>query len=179
MEPSLAIPPSESGRSTGFAFVNYESQENANLAKRELDGVIAKGEPIRIVVESFIPRTPAPRDDDALQSPSHNGQTSLKDRIARTPLIHRLTDDINTVVTAEDKINARGAGAIRSTRGEGRRKAASDKGPRPEGRSHGGKGKGPPAKPKTADDLDKELEAYVSTAGAKDGKGGEDVDMAA
>lgn len=64
------------------------------------------GEPIRIVVESFIPRAPAPRDDDAPRQSIRNGHTALKDRIARTPLIHRLTDDNNTTTAAEEKINA-------------------------------------------------------------------------
>lgn len=73
-------------------------------------------------------------------------------------------------------IPSRGAGVIRSTRGaaggEGRRRAASDRGPPSERRSRDGKA----ANPKTADDLDKELDAYVTTGGAK---GSEDIDMAA
>ncbi|KAG9027729.1 hypothetical protein FRB95_007426 [Tulasnella sp. JGI-2019a] len=155
-----------SGRSTGFAFVNYESQENANLAKRELDGVIAKGEPIRIVIESFIPRNPAPKDDDASSS-TRAGHTSLKDRLGRTPLIHRLTDDGNATSAAQEEANTHGPGPTRNRRGAasdgGRRRAVSEKGPRRDG---GGKAPRGQAKAKTAEDLDKELEAYVSTGSA-------------
>lgn len=32
-----------SGRSTGFAFVTYENEEDAAVAQKELDGVLAKG----------------------------------------------------------------------------------------------------------------------------------------
>lgn len=60
----------------------------------------------------------------------------------------------------------------------------SDRAPRPERNGGGGGGRGArDAKPKTADDLDKELEAYVHKGGAEPAAAapttGDDVVMAA
>jgi len=149
-----------SGRSTGFAYVNYETVEEASLAQRELDGVLAKGEPIKVSVESFVPKGPRKGEDNERTAA---GRTiPLKDRL-RKPLLHRLTDDKKKEDTMDVDDAARGPGPVRHNRGQ------------PRGGKPNRAPKAPP-KPKTAADLDKELEAYVES-GAGDAKAKQDVEM--
>ncbi|KAG8907642.1 hypothetical protein FRB99_003104 [Tulasnella sp. 403] len=143
-----------SGRSTGFAYVNYENPDDANLAKDELDGVEAKGEKIMVRVDTTTPRLGGRQDKGGRGG-------SLMSRISKTNLLNRLSD---AGPSGEETRETTGLGPIRSRKsiGEGRGKPI-----------RGGKDKDK-SQPKTVDDLDKELEQYV-----KDGGKEADVDMAA
>jgi len=164
-----------SGRSTGFAYVNYVNEEDALLAKRELHGVLAKGEPINIVVESFVTRNPSKRveENKGRGFTGANNHLSLKDRLAKTSLIHRFSDAAPAAAATTKDVEmvdeSHTPGPVRTPRGAARR-AVSDRAPRRGGGAGGAAAastRAARAKPKTADDLDKELDAYVHD-GAKE-----------
>ncbi|EJD39515.1 hypothetical protein AURDEDRAFT_116082 [Auricularia subglabra TFB-10046 SS5] len=146
-----------SGRSTGVGVVIYTTADEAARAKAQMQGVILKGEPIDIKYEKFLPRTEKPGGRPLSSDPS-----SLLNRIGKPPLKDRITDGDAPMQTDKD---SSGPGPVRTKSARGR--GAGRGGARGEsGRKSGGG-------PKTAEQLDKELENYA----AKPAAGG-DVEMA-
>ncbi|PVG01455.1 RNA-binding domain-containing protein [Serendipita vermifera] len=125
-----------SGRSTGSAVVVFNEVEDALAAKKALHKQLAKGQELEI------------RFDDSTRGVGR-GSSSLLARIEKGPSKGSLTDrlgDGNNDVNMADRSGG-GVGPHR-TRGRGRGRGGAA--PRERG----------PKKPLTADDLDKELEAY-------------------
>ncbi|EPQ52200.1 hypothetical protein GLOTRDRAFT_107741 [Gloeophyllum trabeum ATCC 11539] len=122
-----------SGRSTGVAIIHFETAEEATRAKNQFDGALAKGQVMSITYDTVPP--PGPRRERRASAPS-----SLIDRIQKPALLDRLTQDDSRIrMTTAPKS---GPGPIRS-RGRGAVRAG-------------------PRKPKTAEDLDKELDAFMT-----------------
>ncbi|KAG7448753.1 uncharacterized protein BT62DRAFT_918297 [Guyanagaster necrorhizus] len=120
-----------SGRSTGTAFISFETPEEATIAKKTFDGKDAKGQAMSITFDTLPPRNPR----RATSAPT---TSTLLSRIQKPPLLDRLGVD-------EPNPKESGSGPVRSKRA---RKAAA-KGPK---------------KPKTTEDLDKELDAFMGDA---------------
>ncbi|KAG9126421.1 hypothetical protein FRC07_003481, partial [Ceratobasidium sp. 392] len=140
-----------SGRSTGVATVQFVHARDAKLAQKQLDGVLAKGEAMSIKLDI----APPPR------SRGGDGRTStntLLNRMDKKPLADRLADSGSTK-TSGDQV-----GPVRNARQKG--KAPAKQGAAKPARSK-------PA-PKTAEDLDKELEAFMGESEDKTSKGKEE-----
>ncbi|KAF7316439.1 RRM domain-containing protein [Mycena indigotica] len=121
-----------SGRSSGTAFVSFETVGEATRAKRQYDGILAKGQPMTIAFD-------APPRSRSVSAPS---TSTLLSRIQKPPLLDRLSkDDLNVKAP-----RGNGIGPIRNRGGRGKPPTAAR-----------------PAKkvPKTAEDLDKELDAFM------------------
>ncbi|KIO31379.1 hypothetical protein M407DRAFT_241785 [Tulasnella calospora MUT 4182] len=160
-----AIRYDRSGRSTGFAFVTYENEEDAAVAQKELDGVLAKGEEIHVKLDHYYaPRGAKDKANGPATSAKGGRGGSLLNRIEKDSLLNRLSDKSSgkdASKAAAPKTDR--AGPARSERpANGRTRSERGVGSRQSARRQ---------KPKTAEDLDKELDAYTKTA--------EDVDMAA
>ncbi|KAJ7064731.1 hypothetical protein C8F01DRAFT_1127957 [Mycena amicta] len=121
-----------SGRSSGTAFVSFETVAEATRAKRQYDGILAKGQPMTIGFDAL------PRG----RSVSAPTTSSLLSRIQKGPLLDRLSKDDSAVKIAP---SARGVGPIRTRGARGKPLA-----PRPARKA-----------PQTAADLDKELDAFM------------------
>ncbi|KAJ8501612.1 hypothetical protein ONZ45_g12091 [Pleurotus djamor] len=155
-----------SGRSTGVATITYETQAEAAKALSQFNGLLAKGQPMEISYDTSVPRHPARKTTT----------TSLINRIQKQPLLNRLAGDAMKV--DDDSSKERTS----STRGRGQRGARLGRGR--------GRGAGrAPRKPQTAEDLDKELEAFMGdgsiqpaadtgNAGGNGDTPAQDVDMA-
>ncbi|KAI0819942.1 hypothetical protein BC628DRAFT_1331650 [Trametes gibbosa] len=126
-----------SGRSTGIATVTFETPAEATRAKKQFDGILAKNQPMEIAYDNS---PPAPRG--ARRGAS---ATSLINRIEKPPLLDRLSRD-----DAKSRQNLATHGGVGPVRAKGRGGATGARG-----------GRKAPAKPKTAQDLDKELEAFM------------------
>ncbi|KAK0470488.1 hypothetical protein IW261DRAFT_1003729 [Armillaria novae-zelandiae] len=120
-----------SGRSTGTAFISFETPEEATIAKKTFDGKDAKGQAMSITFDTLPPRNPR----RATSAPT---TSSLLNRIQKPPLLDRLGVD-------EPNPKKAATGPVRS---KPNRKVA------PKG----------PKKPRTAEDLDKELDAFMGDA---------------
>ncbi|KAG8921508.1 hypothetical protein FRC00_008551, partial [Tulasnella sp. 408] len=154
-----------SGRSTGFAFVTYENEEDAAVAQKELDGVLAKGEEIHVKLDHYYaPRAAKDKANGAATSSKGGRGGSLLNRIEKDSLLNRLSDNSTGKDARKTEASKTdGAGPARRERpANGRTRSERGVGSRQSARRQ---------KPKTAEDLDKELDAYTKTA--------EDVDMAA
>ncbi|CAE6418987.1 unnamed protein product [Rhizoctonia solani] len=146
-----------SGRSTGVANITYSHARDAKLAQKQLDGVMAKGEAMVVKLDS-------PPPGARPQPTGRNSTNSLLNRMEKKPLVDRLAEGEGSKKNTNDKASP-GPGPTRSARGRG--KPAGGKGPRTR------------AAPKTAEDLDKELEAFMGDGDSKDEKSKEeDVSMA-
>lgn len=126
-----------SGRSSGTAIISFETSTEATRAKKQFDGILARGQPMSIEFDSMPPRQPRVR--------SASVPASLINRIQKPPLLDRLSRDDSSVKTPSGPRG--GVGPIRSRRGAGGPPAARI----PRG----------PKKPKTAEELDKELDAFM------------------
>ncbi|GLB42127.1 putative RNA recognition motif containing protein [Lyophyllum shimeji] len=126
-----------SGRSSGTAIIAYETATEATRAKKQFDGILAKGQPMSIAFDTMPPR-PARRSVSV---------PTLINRIQKPPLLERLSRDDTNV---KPSVGPRSVGPIRS---------------RPI-RGVGGAARPPrgPKKPKTAEELDKELDAFMGDA---------------
>ncbi|KAI0033057.1 hypothetical protein K488DRAFT_48543, partial [Vararia minispora EC-137] len=149
----------KSGRSTGVAIVTLETPAEATRAKNQFHGQLAKGQPMTI---DYFREAPRRRNSDPV-----GGSPTLLKRIEKAPLLERLSK-------AEAAVAARGAAPVAAARGAvSRRGKAPPSGPKP---------KKERAKPKTAQELDSELDAFMGSekpavpAVAKDANG--DVEMA-
>ncbi|KAF8348595.1 hypothetical protein F5887DRAFT_1280373 [Amanita rubescens] len=167
-----------SGRSSGTAIISFETPAEATRAKKQFDGILAKGnaffpyvawphwpikkilieylgQPMSIVYDTPPPVRPARRSASAPQS--------LLNRIQKPPLLDRLSRDDTAVKTP--------AAAAKGTVGPIRSRV---RGPKP---------RRDPKKPKTAEELDKELDAFMgdaepaSASAAPATTGQEDVEM--
>ncbi|KAH8981301.1 hypothetical protein EDB86DRAFT_2954852 [Lactarius hatsudake] len=144
-----------SGRSSGVAIITFETPAEAKLAKKQLDGVLAKGQPISILFD----QTPSRR---ASAPPS-----SLLSRIQKPPLLNRLDRAHNDAKAS--LMHSRKVGPVRG-RGRGRGGGA-------------GRGRAANAPPKSAAELDSEIDAFMavdSTSGTPAAKSVDngDVEMA-
>ncbi|KAH9990879.1 hypothetical protein BJV77DRAFT_1010805 [Russula vinacea] len=143
-----------SGRSSGVAIITFETPAEATRAKKQLDGVLAKGQPISIEFDHGAPRRAS--------APA----SSLLSRIQKPPLLDRLSQ-------AQTKAKASMIHSKRfdSTRGRGRRRGTG-----------GGHDRASMAPPKSAAELDNELDAFMAVdsgpgvASAKPAENG-DVEM--
>ncbi|KAJ7778137.1 hypothetical protein B0H16DRAFT_1502330 [Mycena metata] len=129
-----------SGRSSGMANVSFETVAEATRARKQFDGILAKGQPMTVAFDAAPPRQPRARSSSAPTT------ASLLNRIQKAPLLERLGG-------AKDDSALRGprtTGPIRTPRAT--RKPA-----------RGGKDAAPkkPKGPKTAEELDKELDAFM------------------
>nr|GAT51596.1 predicted protein [Mycena chlorophos] len=121
-----------SGRSSGMAYVSFETVAEATRAKRQYDGILAKGQPMSIGYDE-------PPRARSISAPT---TSTLLSRIQKPPLLDRLSkDDINT----KPARGGNGVGPIRNRGARGKPAA-----PRP-----------PRKAPKTMEDLDKELDAFM------------------
>ncbi|TFK21148.1 hypothetical protein FA15DRAFT_624396 [Coprinopsis marcescibilis] len=132
----------DSGRSRGTALITFETEAEAVRAKKQYDGILAKGQPMKIEFQA----PPAPR-----RSASAPSTASLLNRMEKKPLLERLSRDDTATV---QKQPAAGKGIAQ---GRGRIGPIRAKAPRPQ-RPKEAKQK---QKPKTAEDLDKELDAFM------------------
>ncbi|KAJ7461751.1 hypothetical protein B0H11DRAFT_2055866 [Mycena galericulata] len=131
-----------SGRSSGTAIVSFETPAEATRAKKQFDGILARTQPMSIAFDTAPPREPRGRSSSAPTT------SSLLNRIQKAPLLERLSKDDSAL--RPPTAPRGGLGPIRTARpsrsGRGGRAAA----PRPA-----------PKKPKTAEELDKELDAFM------------------
>ncbi|KAF8962539.1 hypothetical protein BDZ97DRAFT_1824155 [Flammula alnicola] len=132
-----------SGRSSGSAIISFETAVEATRAKKQFDGYLAKGQPMSIAYDTMPPRAPrAP--GRATSAPT---TTSLLNRIEKPPLAERLSaDDTSVKVPSGPRAFT---GAVRNRPARGGNGARPPKGPK---------------KPKTAEELDKELDAFMGDA---------------
>ncbi|TEB34338.1 RNA-binding domain-containing protein [Coprinellus micaceus] len=140
-----------SGRSTGNAFITFETTAEATRAKNQFDGILAKGQPmsIRVVIRPEGPRRVA----------SAPTTLSLLNRIEKKPLLARVARDDADATRTPTEPKAGRIGPTRTPRGQQQ--------PLPK-RGRGGRG-GTAArskKPKTAEELDNELDAFMDDADA-------------
>ncbi|KAI0060061.1 hypothetical protein BV25DRAFT_978406 [Artomyces pyxidatus] len=127
-----------SGRSEGKAIVTFETPAEATRAKKQLNGVLAKGQPMEIEFEAeSIPRR-------AAAAPS-----SLLDRMQKAPLIARLGQAESAAKAS--LLASTKKGEVSRGRGRGRGRGGAVRG-----------GAERRAKPKTAQELDGELDAFMS-----------------
>ncbi|KAK4046527.1 hypothetical protein OIO90_006539 [Microbotryomycetes sp. JL221] len=138
-----------SGRSEGVAWVTFKNEDDATQAKEAFDGAMAKGQPITV------------QYDYALDRVSERGTPAPGTLLARL--------DAPPPRTGHDsRGSARGGSSTRGsrlTRGVERGVGSSERGARGgRGAARGGirGGRQPRAAPKTSDDLDKELEAFMA-----------------
>ncbi|KAJ7031956.1 hypothetical protein C8F04DRAFT_1108722 [Mycena alexandri] len=129
-----------SGRSSGMANVSFETIAEATRARKQFDGILARGQPMSVAFDAGPPRQPRARASSAPTT------ASLLNRIQKAPLLERLGG-------AKDDSALRGprtTGPIRTPRTT--RKPA-----------RGGKDAAPkkPKGPKTAEELDNELDAFM------------------
>ncbi|PAV15227.1 RNA-binding domain-containing [Pyrrhoderma noxium] len=130
----------KSGRSTGEAVITFEKPVDASKALEQFDGILAKGQEMSIKYDTFVPK----------RAPRVNVQ--LRDRIAKPSLISRLSGDVDAALESKEdskpspRFDDGGVGPTRTRARRGK------------GRRHGERFK---KEPKTAADLDKELEAYL------------------
>jgi len=153
----------KSGRSTGIAFIHYETAVEATKALKTYDGKLAKGERMTIAYDAHRPHPGARR---AVSAP-----TSLADRIQKPPLLARLGAESTTV--AKDKLLSKApveTGPIRNKKPR-RGGAVGGGNPRPEKFRK---------EAKTQEELDKELDAFMAddSAPAPAQLHGGDIEMA-
>ncbi|KIL62732.1 hypothetical protein M378DRAFT_80844, partial [Amanita muscaria Koide BX008] len=123
-----------SGRSSGVAIISFETPAEATRAKKQFDGILAKGQPMSIAFDTLPPPGPARRSASAPQS--------LLNRIQKPPLLDRLSrDDISTKASPASYVLLL-VGPMRS-------------------RPRGPKPRREPKKVKTAEELDMELDAFM------------------
>ncbi|KAI0270661.1 hypothetical protein BC834DRAFT_862513 [Gloeopeniophorella convolvens] len=124
-----------SGRSSGVAIITFETPAEATQAKKQLHGVLAKGQPISIDYDIEAPRRAS--------APA----SSLLNRIQKPPLLARLGQ-----AETDAKASLIQSRRLGPTRGRGRGRGAAPSRGRPF-----------KAAPKTAAELDGEIEAFMST----------------
>ncbi|THH11424.1 hypothetical protein EW145_g652 [Phellinidium pouzarii] len=136
-----------SGRSTGVAIIHYENHVEATRAKKQFNGILAKDQPMSIAFDAS--RPPAKR---VVSSPA-----SLMNRISKPPLLERLGSDAAIPTAPRKAIQM--AASVHTGTGPVRARG---------GRRRGGRSEKPKKEAKTAEDLDKELDAFMEDDAAKD-----------
>jgi len=150
-----------SGRSLGVAQVTFVNPGDAALAHRRLDGVSAKGQPMSIVLEKGIP---APSHgnfslEGVPTGPRAAGRGtagSLLNRMSKPPLLQRLDQSLPRNTARQQQPSPQAPRAPRS-----HKQQPSTRNPPSAPRQPKTKPTATPATPKTAQDLDRELEAYL------------------
>jgi len=145
-----------SGRSLGVAYVQFLDSKDAKVALDRLNGMSAKGKPMNIALDPG-------RKTPGFGRPPPTGpkSASLINRIASAPLVDRVAkqhptiSETNRIQTDNGKPTTGGKNA--RSGGHGRPGKSSGAG----GGSKGNKPARVPKIPKTAEELDKELEAYL------------------
>ncbi|KAL5499190.1 hypothetical protein ACEPAH_1708 [Sanghuangporus vaninii] len=140
-----------SGRSTGVAIITFETIAEATRAKNQFNRVLAKGQPMEITYDTRSMK----------HSGGAGGPKSLLNRISKPPLIERLRSEglgLKGIKSDPTKTVTNG-GPIRT---RGPRKVQHDVG--------GAKGEKFRKEPKTAEDLDKELEAFMNDEPVRPGE---------
>lgn len=130
-----------SGRSSGTAIVSFETPAEATRAKKQFDGILAKSQPMSVAFDTGPPRQPRIRASSAPTT------SSLLNRIQKAPLLERLSKDDTALRAPSGPRGGVGPIRTRTPRGGNKPRAAA---PRPA-----------PKKPKTAEELDKELDAFM------------------
>ncbi|TBU26955.1 hypothetical protein BD311DRAFT_410444 [Dichomitus squalens] len=127
-----------SGRSSGVAVITFETPAEATRAKKQFDGILAKNQPMSIAYDTAPPPGKNTR---------RNASTpSLINRIEKPPLLDRLSKtDTNSRPAPAPR------GGVGPVRTKARGGAASARAPARKERE----------KPKTAEELDQELEAFM------------------
>ncbi|KAI0356108.1 RNA-binding domain-containing protein [Trametes cingulata] len=126
-----------SGRSTGVAVITFETPAEATRAKKQFDGILAKNQPMSIAYDTSPPIPKGPRRTTSAPS--------LLNRIEKPPLLERLSQ--NDTKPKQNTAQEGGVGPVRTkARGGGAGARGGRKGP---------------TKPKTAEELDKELDAFM------------------
>ncbi|KAK4705300.1 hypothetical protein P7C70_g911, partial [Phenoliferia sp. Uapishka_3] len=148
-----------SGRSTGMAFLGYGSEKEAAEAKEAFNGALAKGQKLTVEFDTRIERV-VPEPGTLL------ARLAADDKPARRTSGGGFGGDPST----------RFAGASTSNRG-GPRNSLGDRPARGTGGERGGRGardggapreKREPQQTKTSDELDKELEAFMTAPAASE-----------
>ncbi|KAE8215436.1 hypothetical protein CF327_g1305 [Tilletia walkeri] len=178
---ALAQPPEikydRSGRSTGVAFVIFKDAEDAASAKMEFDGQHARGEPISVSFEAVEERKGRKSEGAGWESRGGAGSSgagggpggkkplSLLQRVEGRDLLSRLD-----AATSNPKPNARRGPNTNPAQPNQPQRAVSSNTPR--GPSSGGSSRstrgpggagGRGGAPKSANDLDAELDAFMKT----------------
>jgi len=138
-----------SGRSSGSAIIAFETVAEAIRAKKQFDGILAKGQPISIDFDTMPPRAPR-------RSASVPTSTSLLNRIQKAPLADRLSRD-DSVIKAPSGPRAFTGGPVRNRPSRGGGGSANTT-------TNVARGPKGPQKPKTAAELDQELDAFMGDA---------------
>ncbi|KLO14403.1 hypothetical protein SCHPADRAFT_939589 [Schizopora paradoxa] len=132
----------KSGRSTGIAFIHYETAAEASKAMRNYDGKLAKGERMSIAYDAH--RHPGTRR--VVSAPG-----SLADRIQKPPLLARLGAEPAKKAKDTSSKAPTETGPVRTKKSK--RGGATGGNPRPEKFKK---------EAKTQEDLDKELDAFMA-----------------
>ncbi|GEM12652.1 hypothetical protein Rt10032_c23g6669 [Rhodotorula toruloides] len=162
-----------SGRSEGIAWVTYTNEKHAAQAKEAFNGAPAKGQPLEIEFDYRVGPPPGPAAPGTLLARlGHDGRGPKSASSApRAPGIRHASGGAPTGPRSEHGISSTRGGSRAGARG-GRGGAGGPRG-----------GDRVRKDPKTADDLDKELEAFMKapeskTATLAAAPSGDDVEMA-
>ncbi|KAJ3559390.1 hypothetical protein NM688_g378 [Phlebia brevispora] len=124
-----------SGRSSGVAIITYETPAEGKRAQMEYNGKLCKGQPMTIEFHTAPPTRPQVRRSTSAPS--------LINRIQKPPLLDRLSQkNTKSKIDAQSSSLSGGLGPVR-TKGRGARAPRE------------------PKKPKTAQELDMELDAFM------------------
>ncbi|KAJ7185750.1 hypothetical protein C8R46DRAFT_1061625 [Mycena filopes] len=150
-----------SGRSSGMATVAFETVGEATRARNQFDGILARGQPMSVAFDAGPPRQPRVRSSSAPTT------ASLLNRIQKAPLLERLggTKDDSSLRGPRTA----GPGPIRTPRAA-RQPARGGRGRDAAPRQNKG--------PKTAEELDKELDAFMVDSPPTQAAALPEVDMA-
>ncbi|PCH35308.1 hypothetical protein WOLCODRAFT_139847 [Wolfiporia cocos MD-104 SS10] len=121
-----------SGRSSGVAIITYEIPAEAEAAKDAFNGKLLKGQPMTIAFYT-------PPQQQLRGNRRNSAPTSLLHRIQKPPLLDRLSTDESKRPTIPTAPKKNGLGPVRT-------KARAPRVPK---------------KPKTAEELDMELDAFM------------------
>jgi THO complex subunit 4 len=146
-----------SGRSIGEAIVSFETPVEATRAKKQFHGILAKGQPMSV---SFYVAPRAPRRTASAPSTTVR---SLLNRVEKPSLVERLTKEEADIVPPSGPRSLAGPARTRPVRGVVKPAARS-----------------PPKRkqPKTAEELDKELDAFMGDADAASASGNDSLAVA-
>ncbi|KAH9947523.1 hypothetical protein B0H21DRAFT_738382 [Amylocystis lapponica] len=123
-----------SGRSSGVAIVSFETQQEAAAAKARFDGKLAKAQPMSI---AFYSAPQHPRNTRR----SASAPSSLLNRIQKPPLLDRISANDSSKQRHRPRRTS-GPGPIRT-------------------KTRGAPAARVPKKPKTAEELDMEIESFM------------------
>jgi len=156
-----------SGRSTGTAWIHFIKPSDAELAKARLNGVSAKGQPMKIEIEAARPR-------DAARVGPGGARGKLISRIGSLPLLDRIKSPTGDISAQRRRVPPPPRGDRPKSGIALNRPTVAARAPRALN------------VPKTAEELDRELDAYLkdddsgvkqTTQKVSSAVGGDDVEM--